>query len=145
MVLNNQTYCIGDYVRYGEGIYRVFGISYDNGIITLSSDLYDMRVGALLEVYIGYVYPIQIDADTLLAFGFKDLEGKLSGYSYTDIAGLETLNVYYVKDCFKWEVRHTDSSDLKKRSSCDSIRVKYLHQLQQVMRIMGFNELRYIK
>lgn len=145
MVLSNQSYCIGDYVRYGEGIYRVFGISYDNSVITLSSDLNDMRVGALLEVYIGYVYPIEIDAETLLSFGFRDLAGKINGYSYTDITDLETLKVYYIKDCSKWEIRHTDSSELKKRSFTDCIRVKYLHQLQQVMRIMGFNELRYIK
>ena len=145
MVLSNQSYCIGDYVRYGEYIYRVFSISYDNGIITLSSDLYDMRVGALFEVYIGYVYPVEIDADILFSFGFRDLAGKINGYSYTDVAGLETLKVYYIKDYSKWEIRHTDSSELKKRSFTDCIRVKYLHQLQQVMRIMGFNELRHIK
>lgn len=145
MVLSNQSYCIGDFVRYGDGVYRVFGISYDNGIITLSSDLYNMRVGALLEVYIGYVYPIEIDADTLLSFGFRDVEGKMNGYSYTDVAGLETIKVYYIKDCFKWEIRHTDSTELNKCSFTDCIRVKYLHQLQQTMRIMGFNELRYIK
>lgn len=145
MVLSNQSYCIGDYVRYGDGFYRVFGISYDNDIITLSSDLYDMRVGALLEVYIGYVYPIELDADTLLSFGFRDFAGKINGYSYMDIADLEILKVYYIKDCSKWGVRHTDSSELKKRSFTDCIRVKYLHQLQQVMRIMGFNELRHIK
>ena len=145
MVLSNQSYCIGDYVRYGEDIYRVFGISYDNGIITLSSDLNDMRVGALLEVYIGYVYPIEIDADILFSFGFEFCLVKINRYSYTDITDLETLEVYYIKDCFKWELRHTDSSELKKRSFTDYIRVKYLHQLQQVMRIMGFNELRHIK
>lgn len=145
MVLSNQSYCIGDFVRYGDGVYRVFGISYDNDIITLSSDLYGMRVGALLEVYIGYVYPIEIDADTLLSFGFRDLAGKMGGYSYTDVAGLETIKVYYIKDCFKWEIRHTDGTELKKCSFTDCIRIKYLHQLQSVMRIMGFNELRHIK
>lgn len=145
MVLSNQSYCIGDFVRYGDDIYRVYGISYDDGIITLSSDLNQMRVGALLEVYIGYVYPIEIDADTLFSFGFKDLSGKINGYSYTDVAYLETLKAYYIKDCSKWEIRHIDSSELKERCYSDCIKVKYLHQLQQVMRIMGFNELRHIK
>lgn len=145
MALDNQSYCIGDIVRYCEDLYYVWGIEYGSPNITLMPLLpNDSGRKPLLEVYIGYVFPVVIDEDILEAFGIMK-HYKSDSYCYRYYAHNESVRLAYIKKHSKWEVRFHSAICFTKLSVGDYVRVKYLHQLQWMLRIWGLKDLVYIK
>lgn len=136
-------YCIGDIVRYYEDLYRVYGFNKGDNEITLERIGGDKR-SSLISVYIGYVFPVVIDEEILESFGLMK-HYELDSYCYRDYAHNESIRLTYVKKCSKWEVRFHSAICFTKLSVGDYVRVKYLHQLQQVLRIWGLKDLVYIK
>lgn len=136
-------YCIGDIVRYYEDLYRVYGFNKGDNEITLERIGRDKR-SSLISVYIGYVFPVVIDEEILESFGImKHYES--DSYCYRDYAHNESVRLAYIKKHSKWEVRFHSAICFTKLSVGDYVRVKYLHQLQQVLRIWGLKDLVYIK
>ena len=93
-------------------------------------------MSSLISVYIGYVFPVVIDEEILESFGImKHYES--DSYCYRDYAHNESVRLAYIKKHSKWEVRFHSAICFTKLSVGDYVRVKYLHQLQQVLRIWG--------
>lgn len=136
-------YCIGDIVRYYEDLYRVYGINKGDSTITLEC-FYGKDKSSLIEVYIGYIFPVVIDEELLESFGITKHYDSDS-YCYRDYAHNESVRFTYIKKYSKWEIRHYGGLYFTNKSSSDFMRVKYLHQLQQVLRIWGLKDLVYIK
>lgn len=136
-------YCIGDIVRYYEDLYRVYGFNKGDNEITLERIEGDKR-SSLISVYIGYISPVVIDENILESFGITKHYGGDS-YCYRDYAHNESVRFTYIKACSKWEIRHYEALYFTKLSSSDYVCVKYLHQLQQVIRILGLKDLVYIR
>lgn len=136
-------YCIGDIVRYYEDLYRVYGFNNGDSEITLERISGDKR-SSLISVYIGYISPVVIDENILESFGITKHYDSDS-YCYHDYSHCQSVRLAYVKKYSKWEIRHYKALYFTKLSASDYIRVKYLHQMQQVLRIWGLKDLVYIK
>lgn len=137
-------YCIGDIVRYCDKMYRVYGLDKDSDEITLEGLKGDRHSSFILSVYIGYVFPVVIDDEILESFGLtKHYLDKSYCYRYHSL--YESIRLAYIKRQSSWEVKHYEGLYFTEKSTRESIRVKYLHQLQWALRIFGLKDLVYIK